>query len=70
MEGATHMTVLTGDFRLYEPVMCDGLRGTVVDAYPERDSYTVELFDDDGETVDVVVRNGAQLERRTVRPRV
>jgi Domain of unknown function (DUF4926) len=45
-------------------VTCDGLRGTVVAAYPESDSYTVELFDAAGETVDVVVRSGTQLERR------
>jgi hypothetical protein len=61
------MTVLIEVFRLHEPVTCDRMRGTVVDAYPESDSYTVELFDDGGETVDVVVRSGAQLARRTVR---
>lgn len=49
-------------FSLHEPVVLvgekdgvgRGTRGTVVDAYPENDRYTVELFDDAGDTLDLV----------------
>jgi hypothetical protein len=59
------MTVATQTFRLHEPVLCNGTKGTIVDAYPEADRYTVELFDADGGTVDVVDCTSRQLERRS-----
>ena len=31
-----------------------GTHGVIVDAYPEADSFTVELVDEDGETLDLV----------------
>jgi hypothetical protein len=39
-----------------------GMRGVVVSAEPELDSYTVEIVDDDGETVDLIEAKGADLE--------
>jgi hypothetical protein len=32
----------------------DGRRGTVVDAYPERDTFTVEISDEDGRTLELL----------------
>jgi hypothetical protein len=59
-------------FALHEPVVLvvekngftRGARGTVVDAYPERDRYTVELFDDAGDTLDLVDCLSRELRRR------
>ena len=31
-----------------------GTRGVIVDAYPQADRYTVELVDEDGDTLDLV----------------
>jgi hypothetical protein len=50
-------------FELHEPVVCAGRKGTIVDAYPDADKYTVELFDEDGDTVDIVDCTSRQLER-------
>jgi hypothetical protein len=52
----------TAPFKLHEAVallvekdgFAAGTEGAVVDAYPEADRYTVELFDDDGDTLDLV----------------
>jgi hypothetical protein len=51
-------------FELHEPVVCAGRKGTIVDAYPGADRYTVELFDEHGDTVDIVDCTGRQLKRR------
>jgi hypothetical protein len=50
-------------FEPHEPVICAGRKGTIVDAYPDADRYTVELFDEDGDTVDIVDCTSRQLER-------
>ncbi len=52
-------------FQLHDPVEINGRMGTVVDAYPGADSYTVEIFDEDGDTVDVIVCRGRQLRQRS-----
>jgi hypothetical protein len=40
-----------------------GTRGYIVDAYPDRDSYTVEFLDENGNEIAVI-----PLERRYLRP--
>jgi hypothetical protein len=60
-------------FTLHEPVALAvekdgfslGTRGTVVDAYPDAGRYTVELFDDGGETMDLLDCLSRELRRRS-----
>jgi hypothetical protein len=42
-------------------VLANGIRGVVVQAWPEARTYGVELFDNDGETIDVVMLRKNQL---------
>ena len=34
--------------------LADGRRGTIVDVYPERDTFTIEIADDEGRTVELI----------------
>jgi hypothetical protein len=68
------MTVKTksGSFTLHETVrlaascadFAPGTKGTIVEVYPGGESYAVELFDDEGETLDVVDCASAVLKAR------
>jgi hypothetical protein len=44
-----------------------GTAGAVVDAYPEAERYTVELFDDEGETLELVDVLAGEIRRRIPR---
>jgi hypothetical protein len=61
-----------GTYRPHEPVTLavekdgfgPGTPGAVVDAYPEAGRYTVELFDDEGETLDLVDVLAREIRKR------
>lgn len=68
------MTATAVDLKLHDSItlavekdgFAAGTRGVIVDAYPESDAYTVELVDDNGETLDLlnVLSREVQLRAR------
>jgi uncharacterized protein DUF4926 len=45
----------------YVEIPSRAIRGTVVDAYPDRGTYTVEVSDDDGRLIELVPVHGRDL---------